>query len=307
MPDLGVYTWPFFLQPARRDRRVARRVARRTWHLEELAKSAPVIGVAASKGRRNFWLRLALGAILIFFGLRILHHFGARGASRRPRSLARFVYIGRRPGSFRAVVARDIERSHGRTRARVRMEERANVAAHLHDSVLQTLTLIERAAGDEAAVMRLARTQERELRQWLFRPERIDGDAEHVSSAICAPGETKSKTTTACASNSSSWATARATSASPLWWPRGAKRPSTPRVGRAPNSSRSTPRSKGRRSVSSFATRGRASIPTAVPADRQGIALSIRQRIAQRGGEAVIKSTVGDGNRSAAVAAANGA
>jgi signal transduction histidine kinase/phage shock protein PspC (stress-responsive transcriptional regulator) len=52
--------------------------------------------------------------------------------------------------------------------ARVRSEERADVAAHLHDSVLQTLALIQRAAGDPATVSRLARAQERDLRSWLF-------------------------------------------------------------------------------------------------------------------------------------------
>ncbi len=52
--------------------------------------------------------------------------------------------------------------------ARVRSEERADVAAHLHDSVLQTLALIQRAAGDPSTVSRLARAQERDLRSWLF-------------------------------------------------------------------------------------------------------------------------------------------
>jgi signal transduction histidine kinase/phage shock protein PspC (stress-responsive transcriptional regulator) len=52
--------------------------------------------------------------------------------------------------------------------ARVRSEERADVAAHLHDSVLQTLALIQRSAGDPATVSRLARAQERDLRSWLF-------------------------------------------------------------------------------------------------------------------------------------------
>lgn len=51
---------------------------------------------------------------------------------------------------------------------RVRTQERADVAAHLHDSVLQTLALIQRNAGDRAAVARLARAQERDLRGWLF-------------------------------------------------------------------------------------------------------------------------------------------
>ncbi|VXC70943.1 Putative signal transduction histidine kinase [Arthrobacter sp. 9V] len=51
---------------------------------------------------------------------------------------------------------------------RVRETERAEIAAHLHDSVLQTLALIQRRAGSEQDVVRLARAQERELRSWLF-------------------------------------------------------------------------------------------------------------------------------------------
>jgi signal transduction histidine kinase len=52
-------------------------------------------------------------------------------------------------------------------RGRIRSDERAEVGAHLHDSVLQTLALIQRNAGDPKAVMGLARRQERELRSWL--------------------------------------------------------------------------------------------------------------------------------------------
>ncbi|QMV22107.1 PspC domain-containing protein [Streptomyces sp. SCUT-3] len=54
---------------------------------------------------------------------------------------------------------------------RIRAQERAEVAAHVHDSVLHTLTLIQRHAGDPREVARLARAQERELRAWLYRPE----------------------------------------------------------------------------------------------------------------------------------------
>jgi signal transduction histidine kinase len=54
--------------------------------------------------------------------------------------------------------------------ARIRSEERAAVAAHLHDSVLQTLALIQRHAEEPQAVSRLARGQERELRAWLYEP-----------------------------------------------------------------------------------------------------------------------------------------
>ncbi|WP_194409278.1 ATP-binding protein [Microbacterium cremeum] len=55
---------------------------------------------------------------------------------------------------------------------RIREEQRAEMAAHLHDSVLQTLALIQNRAGASTEVARLARAQERELRAWLY-----DGDA----------------------------------------------------------------------------------------------------------------------------------
>jgi signal transduction histidine kinase/phage shock protein PspC (stress-responsive transcriptional regulator) len=66
-------------------------------------------------------------------------------------------------------MARDLtaERS-----ARIREQERAEVAAHVHDSVLHTLTLIQRHVDDPREVTRLARSQERELRGWLYRPPR---------------------------------------------------------------------------------------------------------------------------------------
>lgn len=52
--------------------------------------------------------------------------------------------------------------------ARARESERADIAAHLHDSVLQTLALIRARADDGAEVARMARAQERELREWMY-------------------------------------------------------------------------------------------------------------------------------------------
>ncbi|MFK4791543.1 PspC domain-containing protein, partial [Microbacterium sp. ZW T5_56] len=54
---------------------------------------------------------------------------------------------------------------------RIREEQRSEMAAHLHDSVLQTLALIQNRAGASSEAARLARAQERELRSWLY-----DGD-----------------------------------------------------------------------------------------------------------------------------------
>jgi len=65
---------------------------------------------------------------------------------------------------------------------RIRETERADIAAHLHDSVLQTLALIQRKADDPAEVTRLARAQERELRGWLYAGPR--GSQASLASAV---------------------------------------------------------------------------------------------------------------------------
>ena len=66
---------------------------------------------------------------------------------------------------------------------RIRSQERAEVAAHLHDSVLQTLALVQKRAGDPREVAGLARRQERELRAWL-NGGRPAGRARHARGAL---------------------------------------------------------------------------------------------------------------------------
>ena len=70
--------------------------------------------------------------------------------------------------------------------AEAREAERADIAAHLHDSVLQTLTLIRKRADEPTAVARLARSQERELRAWLYtdRPEAGTSAADAVRDLV---------------------------------------------------------------------------------------------------------------------------
>jgi signal transduction histidine kinase len=65
---------------------------------------------------------------------------------------------------------------------RIRSQERAEVAAHLHDSVLQTLALVQKRADDPRAVAHLARRQERELRNWLL--GRADSGSGTVRAAL---------------------------------------------------------------------------------------------------------------------------
>jgi signal transduction histidine kinase len=72
--------------------------------------------------------------------------------------------------------------------ARVRSQERAEVAAHLHDSVLQTLALMQKRAGEPDEVARLARRQERELRSWLAGGE-TPRPAERLADALRAAAE----------------------------------------------------------------------------------------------------------------------
>jgi signal transduction histidine kinase len=66
---------------------------------------------------------------------------------------------------------------------RVRTQERAELAAHLHDSVLQTLALMQKRADDPRAVAALARRQERELRAWL-NGARTDAPRQTLAAAI---------------------------------------------------------------------------------------------------------------------------
>jgi signal transduction histidine kinase len=67
---------------------------------------------------------------------------------------------------------------------RIRSQERAEMAAHLHDSGLQTLALVQQRSEDPRAVAALARRQERELRAWLSRRAPAEGEPPRLAAAL---------------------------------------------------------------------------------------------------------------------------
>ena len=105
--------------------------------------SVPRVGVA-----------LLIGGALIFLG-----RSGASGGFLAPGAVAGALLLIVGPWVWQLTVERA---------ERIRLQERTEVAARIHDSVLQTLALIQRHAGDQARVATIARRQERELRRWLY-------------------------------------------------------------------------------------------------------------------------------------------
>jgi signal transduction histidine kinase len=108
---------------------------------------------------------LALVGLAGIFGLGVIGVSGGGGLM----SLALLLVLG---GGAAAIIAvplfiAGLARSDRARLTTAREDERRRVAAHLHDSVLQTLALVQRQAHDPAAVQRLARRQEHELRAWM--------------------------------------------------------------------------------------------------------------------------------------------
>lgn len=128
-------------------------------------RADPVRALLAGRGSV---LRIAVGTLLVVSGMAsFLLALGALGEV-RTGIVAIVVAVGGlglmlAPWGWR--LARQVSEER---RERIRSQERAEVAAHLHDSVLQTLALIQRAAGP-GEMIALARGQERELRAWLYR------------------------------------------------------------------------------------------------------------------------------------------
>ena len=136
------------------------------------------------------WARLAAGLALVVAGVLVMV---AGSGSWEQTWLALLASVAVLGGVVLVLLPwalkfwRDLEAER---EGRVRETERAEIAAHLHDSVLQTLALIQRRAGNEHDVVRLARAQERELRGWLFQdPGRSPGQLSDRIKATAAEVE----------------------------------------------------------------------------------------------------------------------
>jgi signal transduction histidine kinase/phage shock protein PspC (stress-responsive transcriptional regulator) len=122
----------------------------------------PIGSRVADIYRGGFGIALVVGAALLF-----LYANGALGQARDV--VLAVVVAATALGLILAPFLWRLGRNLASERSeRIRSQERAEVAAHLHDSVLQTLALVQKRAGDPKEVAALARRQERELRTWLF-------------------------------------------------------------------------------------------------------------------------------------------
>lgn len=121
----------------------------------------------------------ALGAVVLLSG------GGTSSALLAPGAVAGALLLIGGPWVWRLAVERDVERT-----ARIRTEERSDMAARVHDSVLQTLALIQKHAQEPRRVASLARRQERELRGWLYGDQPLgDESASLVAALEAAAGD----------------------------------------------------------------------------------------------------------------------
>lgn len=157
--------------------------------LQELLNAAPVSGITSSKSWKVVALRATVGITLAAIGIGLLSKNGSRSGAAAGALVGAMVLGAGFFTLFAPWWLRTLRELTSERRERVRAQERADMAAHLHDSVLQTLSLIQRSAHDPVEVARLARIQERDLRSWLFRPAAFWTRAESPSTLVQAAAD----------------------------------------------------------------------------------------------------------------------
>jgi len=143
------------------------------WDRSESPSLARIILPDGGGGRSV--VRLIGGMVLVFGGLGLLFSSVSAVSQIGFTLLAVAVTVAGLVLAFGPWMYRMAQDLGQERRERVRQEERAEVAAHLHDSVLQTLALIQRSE-DPRKMASLARSQERELRGWLYGRAPVPGE-----------------------------------------------------------------------------------------------------------------------------------
>ncbi len=261
-----------------------------------LRRLAEPLSGAAGPGRpgRRSAIRLTVAGVLILGGAGWLASAHQSLALLRPLGGAVLVIAGLALllGPWWLRIGRDLVLER---QARVRAEEREEMAARIHDSVLQTLALIQRRADDPQKVVQLARLQERELRSWLFEDHASLEDMtvtsgvrqiqQDVETRYGVPVEAVTVGDCELDENLDALlAAAREATVNAAKW-------------------------SGASVISLFAEvepdsvsvvvrdRGKGFDPAAVPEDRKGLAESVHGRMARRGGTAVVVSDLGEGTK----------
>jgi signal transduction histidine kinase/phage shock protein PspC (stress-responsive transcriptional regulator) len=257
---------------------------------------------------RWFWLRLFGGGLLLVLGIGLFlaayqafDSVGQVGIAVLATAIGVALVFG--PWMVRLVTQLRDER-----RERIRSEERADMAAHLHDSVLQTLALIQRTSDASSEARGLARRQERELRAWLY-----DGRHRHGGAAgdAAGDGDEDGPRTLATALDRLTDEVEADHTGFEVDVVLVGDCPLAPRVAALVRGVReavvNAANHSGAPSVSVYVEvtegqveafvrdRGRGFDPTAVGPDRQGIAHSIVGRMARHGGHARVHSAPGEG------------
>jgi signal transduction histidine kinase/phage shock protein PspC (stress-responsive transcriptional regulator) len=265
---------------------------RRSW--SRLAGRLPWRGLLAEERHARVVgaVRLVAGALLVVAGLIGFLAFNHELAATRDGLIATGVILGgvavvTGPWWWRTWTELADER-----RERIRSQERADLAAHVHDSVLHTLALIQRQADDPREVARLARGQERELRSWLYRPtgspdERLAAALEQAAAEVEDSYAIQVEVVVVgdCAVDDRLRGLVQAAREAMVNAGRHAKVDSISLYAEVEDDE-----------VSVFVRdRGRGFDPEEVPADRHGIAGSIVARMERHGGRSSLRSAVGEG------------
>ncbi len=266
------------------------------WREADSASRTP--SAATSGGSRLItWLRALGGVTLVVVGLAVVF-LGRVDVAALPTALAAVVLTLVGVALLTVPIWVRMWRDLGAERAaRVRTIEREEIASHLHDSVLQTLALIQKQSADGAAVKRLARSQERELREWLFGG--ADIPAQSLAAAL--------KAAAADVEDAHGVAVHVITVGDVEGAELGVDDRFSALLGAAKEAMVNAAKHSGCESIDAYAEvddaaaavfvrdRGVGFDPDAVPQDRQGLAKSIRARMERRGGETAVRSTPGRG------------